>query len=430
MATFKILSIDGGGIRGIIPAFWLTSLESELDANSGSTLHDAFDIFAGTSTGSIIAAGLAIGKSADEIRKLYETKGSSIFSCPLLRNPLRYWGALRPAYSGAGLEKVLNSEFKTRKLGDVPKPKRLLIAAFRGGSRTLKLFDSADPLDQDYLLRDIVRGSCAAPTYLPAQNIEIAALNQLLLDGGLAANNPAALALAVAFKDGHLPEDVLLVSLGTGVSQRPISDTLGTKGGKVQWVKSIVEVVFDGSSSANELLVQHVLPLGSYFRFQKRDLHADPALDRADEAHLTSLQSEAQQYLDQESTLFKRLVGALKTPDPAPRHAFDGHWDSRYTWNEEGAQFTNDFAETVLLKVTGQHVAGETTESGAPYIVKGKIQGSDILGYTISRDKPFKIWTSFVLRMNMDSQTELAGHWVGTGSEVHTGEWKLTRPRR
>ena len=102
MATFKILSIDGGGIRGIIPAYWLTRLEAELKAKADLTLHEVFDLFAGTSTGSIIAAGLAIGRSANEILKLYEEKGSKIFPTPLLRNPLRYWGTFLPAYDGEG----------------------------------------------------------------------------------------------------------------------------------------------------------------------------------------------------------------------------------------------------------------------------------------------------------------------------------------
>jgi patatin-like phospholipase/acyl hydrolase len=66
-----------------------------------------FDVFAGTSTGSIIAAGLANGKSANEIRRLYEEKGSRIFPTSLLCNPLRYLGAFRPAYSGTGLDDTL-----------------------------------------------------------------------------------------------------------------------------------------------------------------------------------------------------------------------------------------------------------------------------------------------------------------------------------
>jgi uncharacterized protein len=74
MATFKILSIDGGGIRGIIPAFWLTRIEHELALKSRQSLLDVFDMFAGTSTGSIIAAGLAMGRSANDILKLYTEK--------------------------------------------------------------------------------------------------------------------------------------------------------------------------------------------------------------------------------------------------------------------------------------------------------------------------------------------------------------------
>ena len=80
MSSFKILAIDGGGIRGIIPAHWLVSLEASLKAaNKELSLFSVFDLFAGTSTGSIIAAGLAIGKSAEEICGLYRKHGEKIF---------------------------------------------------------------------------------------------------------------------------------------------------------------------------------------------------------------------------------------------------------------------------------------------------------------------------------------------------------------
>jgi hypothetical protein len=57
-----------------------------------------------------------------------------------------------------------------------------------------------------------------------------------------------------------------------------------------------------------------------------------------------------------------------------------------------------------------------------------RIQGIDFVGYTTSRDKPYKLTTSFVLRMNVDSERELKGHWIGTGHELYAGKWTLTRP--
>ena len=231
MATFKILSIDGGGIRGIIPAYWLTRLEAELKAKANLTLHEVFDLFAGTSTGSIIAAGLAIGRSANEILNLYEEKGQDLphAVAPQSATVLGHFFA---SVQWPGLDEVLEGKFQTTKFGEVKK--HLLVTAFDGGSRTLKLFDSNEHQDKAHLLRDIVRGSCAAPTYLPAKEMEINGVRLPLLDGGIAANNPAALALAKAFKEQHPPEDVLLVSLGTGVSELPITIEQGKGRGKVQ----------------------------------------------------------------------------------------------------------------------------------------------------------------------------------------------------
>jgi predicted acylesterase/phospholipase RssA len=337
MSNFKILSIDGGGIRGIIPAHWLVSLEAKLkQANKDLSLFSGFDLIAGTSTGAIIAAGLAIGKSPDAICSLYRKNGRKIFPSSPLHPRIR--GAFWPTYDGKGLDSVLQDEFGTKRLGEVKK--RLLIVAFKGGSRTLKVFDSESPEDMEYLLSDVLRASCAAPTFLPAKLMKLVGegeLKQPMLDGGLAANNPAALALAEAFMGGHPPAEILLVSLGTGVSQSPITIAQGKGRGWVQWARPIIDVVFDGSSSANENLVKRVLPPTSYFRLQKRDLSSDPALDRADSKHLEELEREAQRFLDHEAHLFQQLVDALTRKEPPPALPLDGIWRSEYTWTESVA---------------------------------------------------------------------------------------------
>ncbi len=355
------------------------------------------------------------------------TNGGRIFPKPLLRDPRSYLGAFRPAYSAIPLEQILEEEFGNTLFGEARK--RLLIPAFKGGSRTLRLFDSGELRDKPYLLRDVLRGSCAVPTYFPAKDMTIDDLNQPLLDGGLSANNPAALALAVAFKERNLPENVLLVSLGTGVSQSPITAAQGAERGKAQWVSSIVEVVFDGTSSANEILIERVLPANSYFRLQKRDLRVDSALDRADPIHLENLKAEADHYLDHEFTRFHQLIDALVQPDPSPPLPLDGIWNSKYTWTEGGTPRESDWPEKVSLTVSGHRVTGETTESRYPFLLRGRIQGTDFVGYTISRDKAVKLSSSFVMRMNVDTETELKGRWIGTGTELYAGEWSLTRPQ-
>ena len=154
----------------------------------------------------------------------------------------------------------------------------------------------------------------------------------------------------------------------------------------------------------------------------------DPSLDRTDDAHLKGLQNEAKAYLDHNAARFKELVESLTKPDPPPALALGGIWESKYTWKEVGEPCENEWTETVALQVSGQRVTGETVESKYPFRLRGKIQGTDFVGYTISRDKPYKLNTSFVLRMNVNTENELNGHWVGTGHELYAGEWKLTRP--
>ena len=425
MSKFSILSIDGGGIRGILPAQWLIRLERELTAKNRGRLLNVFDLFAGASTGSIIAAGLAIGKEISTISSMYDKQAKTIFPKSVMCNPLRFWGgSLRPIYNGVGLGEVLGNVFEDKKLGEVQK--RLIVIAFNAGTRTLKLFDSESELDKGYLLRDIVHASCAAPVYFPSKIMNVDGISRPLIDGGVTANNPAALALAKAMQQGHHRENVVLVSLGTGVSARPITELEGTTRGWVHWAKPIVEVMFDGSSSANEIIIDHLLGSHNYFRFQKRDLRTDPALDGSSNDHLKALRNEADNYVDHELVRFRKLVEVLSRSDRAPSMGLAGTWRSKYSWFE-GGKIQQSRSETLELSVTGDEVSGKTIKSKFPYSLSGTIDGSYLIGQTTSVEKPFKLKSYFVLRINLNDEKEMRGRWIGTGDDVYYGEWTLSK---
>src|SRR5438067_2336696 len=171
--VFKVLAVDGGGIRGIIPALVL----AEIEARTKRPISDLFDLFAGTSTGGIIALGLVkpgadgkIEKSASDIVNIYVQSGASIFPQTFLQG--LHVGIVRGAkYGAAGLESVVRNQFGDARLKDALKP--VLIPSHDIGKQMPMFFKSeqarANPA-ADFAMRDVVRATTAAPTYFtPAQ---------------------------------------------------------------------------------------------------------------------------------------------------------------------------------------------------------------------------------------------------------------------
>ncbi|MCU8031618.1 patatin-like phospholipase family protein [Shewanella sp. SM73] len=217
--TFKILSIDGGGIRGVYPAHILKCFEEKLGIN----LLESFDMIAGTSTGSIIAAGVACDIRATEIVNMYKEHGEDIFKKKKSRIPFKKLRnitqpLLESVYDCGSLYKVLKGVFNDSTLGQIAKP--LILPATDVGNGGVHVFKSAyDPtFNRDRLVkvRDAVLASCSAPTYFDPHKVD----EYLLSDGGLWANNPALVAVIDAQKRlGINYDDIQVVSIGTGHSK-------------------------------------------------------------------------------------------------------------------------------------------------------------------------------------------------------------------
>lgn len=193
--SFKILSIDGGGIRGVYPAHILRCIEERLQVN----VVDTFDMIAGTSTGSIIAAGVATGVPAADIVAMYKEHGAGIFCNKRFVLPVK---GVQPMfdsiYHARYLENVLTEVFQDKRLGDIEKPLLLPSTDIGNGCvHVLKSGYSKDfTRDNKVLVKDAVLASCSAPTYFDPRRLN----EYLLADGGLWANNPALAAVIDAQK--------------------------------------------------------------------------------------------------------------------------------------------------------------------------------------------------------------------------------------
>lgn len=224
IAPRRILSIDGGGIKGAMPAAFLATVEEV----TGKRLLDHFDLIAGTSTGGILALGLGLGLSAADLLAFYEEKGPGIFAQERVAGASmfrRLWRRLRnkarsarqlvlPKYSPAALRAALEEAFGDRTLGE--SQTRLVIPAFDRQRCAVHIFKTPhhERLLTDWKQRavDVALATAAAPTYLPGHRL---ANGISLLDGGIWANNPAGVAVVEAIGIlGWDPRSLHVLSLG------------------------------------------------------------------------------------------------------------------------------------------------------------------------------------------------------------------------
>jgi patatin-like phospholipase/acyl hydrolase len=266
MARYRILSIDGGGIRGIIPAIVLERLSAEPGLSGWL---ERADLIAGTSTGGLLALGLAAGLPPAEIREVYETKGREIFDDSWLDNVVDI-GKLRGAdYSLKNLRREVRRILGTKTLAQLRK--RVVITAFDldnecpdRSQRTWKpkIFHNFPGTDSDgaQLAYKVGLYTSAAPTYFPSEDGYI--------DGGVFAPNPSMCALAQT-QDPRQRErprlsQVVLLSLGTGT---PLQHIRGKSldWGYVQWARPIIDLILDGVTGIADYEC-HRLLAGRYWR--------------------------------------------------------------------------------------------------------------------------------------------------------------------
>ena len=255
---YKILSIDGGGIRGIIPARVLERLETHV-----SGIVQEFDLYAGSSTGAVLAAGFAYGFDPRFMRQMYQGFGKQVFADSIWEDlrDLKY--ILGADYSIDNLKALLERVIGETTLGDLEK--QVLIATFdlkdesRDPPRWKPKFFHNYPDsrgDSQERLADVVIRSAAAPIYFP--------IYQGYIDGGISANNPSMCALAQAFNEGFL--DIRLLSLGTGNNPRWLDEQNGDWG-VYQWGLNLVNLIMDGGSEVADYQCRQILK-DQYFRLQ------------------------------------------------------------------------------------------------------------------------------------------------------------------
>jgi patatin-like phospholipase/acyl hydrolase len=316
----RILSLDGGGIRGIIPATIMKYAEEYLQKKApGTTISDHFDFIAGTSTGGILT-GLYLAPqdgdkskakfSASDALDFYVNEGYHIFNASKISGWKRLWG-LRNAteFSPRNLEKLLKDKFEELKISEFIKP--CLITTYNMNNKSAYFFTSMEDTDKrEFFVRDVLRSTSAAPTYFPPAKIKNIAkgaqkdqesVHMINLDGGVFANNPTMCAYAEArntnFKERNNQEptasDMYILSIGTGGGGFKIEKKeKSNKWSLIKWAKLIPDIMMDGSIDTvsfqmrevyNSIATKHP---GSYLRINT------PSIDRNYSPDMANASSE------------------------------------------------------------------------------------------------------------------------------------------
>jgi len=318
----RILSIDGGGIRGLVPALLLAEIESR----TGRRIAELFDLIAGTSTGGILALGLTIPKSpgaplyaASQLAGMYEIQGPCIFGRSAWHRLAACGNLAHEKYPAAGIEQVLLDYFGDSRLREATTA--VLVPSYEI-ERSLPFFFRSSMArqrpDYDFPARDVARAASAAPTYFQPMKILTGTNSDhyTLIDGGVFANNPAACALVEARTTHPDAAGYFIVSLGTGALNYSFPYDRAKNWGLAKWAIPVLDIVFDGVSKTVDYQLRQLLPGAAsdcqqYYRFQTTLDGGNYRLDNASPANITALKALAGELIEERSDDLNKICDAL-----------------------------------------------------------------------------------------------------------------------
>lgn len=337
----RILSLDGGGIRGIIPGVILTYVEKQLQKLDNSNLYigDYFDFIAGTSTGGILACAYLMPNknktanySAEDALKLYTQEGDEIFKENIFQKIFNPWNLISEKYQADALVENFEKLFKNAMISEFIKP--CLITSYDITSRCAKLFSSvsakSNPIE-NFKVTDVARSTSAAPTYFePAQIKSENGQSFTLIDGGVYANNPALCAYAEARKinfsnslnDPEKPDipsakDMLIVSIGTGTVNKPYHFNDFKNAGEIKWIEPIIDILMSGNSETVDYQLHQIYGTLSeedkqhYYRLEPDLSEAVPDMDKASKVNIENLRQAGLLFIDKNQELLDDIVQKL-----------------------------------------------------------------------------------------------------------------------
>jgi patatin-like phospholipase/acyl hydrolase len=279
---YRVLSIDGGGIRGIIPGMVMAEIEKRTE----KPICKLFDLIAGTSTGGVLALGAVVPSPDDPTQprypakksvELYEQKGERIFDQSIWQKLHSLWNITDERYPSSGVEGVLKETFGESYLREALTD--VLITSYEIERRTPWFFRSSRAkvnAAYDFRMWQVARATSAAPTYFEPAKIDVEGLEHYytLIDGGVFANNPTMCALVEAKVLHPETPNLLVVSLGTGQASRSLPYDQAKNWGLVKWVQPVMDILIHGVGDTVDFEMKQLLPLVDgeqcYYRFDTK----------------------------------------------------------------------------------------------------------------------------------------------------------------
>ena len=326
MKKIRILSLDGGGIRGILPGIILHQIELKLQKKTGDPnlrLSDMFDFMAGTSTGGILALAYLTPNeekrpklTAQEAVNIYLKKGDQIFNVSNWHKIRTVNGLADEKYNASELEATLDDVFGELKLSNLLKP--CVISSYdivNGKPHFFKQHKSNNDI-YNFKIKDAARATSAAPTYFETARIK----NDLgtpytLIDGGVFVNNPALIAYSevrsMTFKNmekSPSAKDMMVVSIGTGGNVSKGYEYKKAKDwGAIQWVEPLIEIMMSGDSQIIHYHLKQIFGTlekkdqEDYHRLEPEIITADTEMDNATEDNLQKLKEDGLSFVSSQN---------------------------------------------------------------------------------------------------------------------------------
>jgi len=316
----RVLSVDGGGIKGVVPATILQYLENKIKDITGDCkikISDYIDFVSGTSTGSILGAGILIpnekGKakySMEQIVNLYYQFGQKIFKKNFLRNLRTLWGIIGPKYSKNDIENIFLETFDHLKMCELLKP--CLFTGYDIDQRRSNIYTNWDE-NQKYkniFVKDVVRGSTCVPSFFPPAYFRDNVYIHTIVDGGVFATNPSIVTYVEISKTKfnglepklYTPEDIILISLGTGISnEKNYPYKKSKKWGKLQWILPAMDIIMSSQAETVDYemnkLFESYKSKDNYYRLEPKLVFASSDFTDASKENLDNLVQDSLNFI-------------------------------------------------------------------------------------------------------------------------------------
>ena len=341
----RILSIDGGGIRGILPGVVLTYIEEQLMAIEGKNvrLGDYFDLLTGTSTGGILACTYLIperdakGKpkarpkyTAREAVNIYLDRGDDIFDISFWQKIKSSGGLTDEKFNASELEEALNDYFGDTLFSELLRP--CLITSYDIRNRRAHFFSQIDAratITHDFKVKEVARATSAAPTYFEVAKVKSEyGTPYPLIDGGVFANNPAMCAYAEArsinfstvLNDPEKPDrphaqDMIIISIGTGSTFKPYEYNKAKDWGMIEWIQPIIDIMMSGNAETVTYQLRKIwetTDTPDHFVRLAPDLYeANSEMDDASVNNMKHLHEAGKKFVSENIELLDRVVKLL-----------------------------------------------------------------------------------------------------------------------